>query len=236
MGPADTADTIKAAATIISAKVPVYATVLVTGNKFFCLCGKDGCPATGGIGFDPQETVAAAALTMHGQVALPSRDAFVALVAPDPVAHASIGAAIAELSPTGSRDRAVLKSLMRQAAQGNRLTDDQVADLVVRLRRPSTRIMAWLASDGQMWQRDLWFDVTRRAPDAYVSTPANLAAWCAWRQGTTVLAEAALNRAAHVDPNNVMTQTISRLVQAHASPHDIAWPPPVEDLEAAGII
>ncbi len=159
-GPAGSVDTIKAAAVMIGASVPVHATMLVTGNTFFCLCEKPGCTATNGLVFDPRTTVAAADLTMHGYVALPSRDALLALVEPDPQAHDRIHAAINQLSPTRAVDRTVVTNLMRQAAQGVRLTDEQAADLAVRLCHPVALNTAWLATHAPNAMGNFCFEVT----------------------------------------------------------------------------
>ncbi len=98
--------------------------------------------------------------------------------------------------------------------------------------QPAGYPLRWGRADGRIWQRDLWLDLTRRVPQAYVTAPANLAAWCAWRLGNMVLAGAALNRAAQASPGDPMTQIITQLVQAVKPPHEITWPPSVDDLTA----
>lgn len=187
-------------------------------------CVWDGCEclATQGVPFDPQATVSAATLTAQGHVAATSRAAMVAELAADQAAQSLVLAAIDQ-----QRDHPqtfTVTDALQVAERGERLDDVQAAALVMGLRQSQAREQAWLATDNQPWQRQLWFDLTRRVPDSHAGPVATLAAWWAWRTGNEVLAFEALRRALDSDPHSGFTRTVGTLITAKIDPASLSWP------------
>lgn len=205
-GPRDAGPRVAAVADALAAHVPVTDVLLVADGSFFCL----RCPCSDSVGvpFDPASTVAAARATLAGKVALDSREQLMALVDPDLVEQVTVGAAIASLPAETDEPGPVLRYLMDLAADGQRLAAGDAARLVRLLRDLAVRDLAWQATGTLMWQRDLWLDVTRRAPVGFVAAPASLAAWCAWQRGEHALAVAALRRALAANPGYLMARLI----------------------------
>jgi hypothetical protein len=232
-GPPSVRDKITTMAGSTDVVVPVSAQLLVTGDQFFCVVQGCTCPARGGVPFDPTNTTFAADLTAQGVLALPSREHLLALVEPDPHAQTATLHAIAGLPAEFRPTVSLLNVLIGPAADGSRLTDEDAARLAVSLLHGPVAQAAWLATDSEAWQRDLWLDMTRRLPDSHVTLPANLAAWSAWRRGQHELARAALDRAEQADPGNSMSQLINRLVVEYVSASQIPWPIPPDSILAA---
>jgi hypothetical protein len=94
----------------------------------------------------------------------------------------------------------------------------------------------WTFVNDKPWQRDLWLDLTRRVPDACVTGPAGLAAWCARMRGEDALAAAAIRRVLTVDPTDAMTRVIDMAVQAHIPARAVveAWPPATTAIAGRG--
>ncbi|MDP9792602.1 hypothetical protein J2S43_001114 [Catenuloplanes nepalensis] len=180
--------------------------LLVADGRYYCLSPHCTCTARTGLPIDPAATAVAALATVDGLTALPSRDAVIAQVQPDPAAQTAISAAMSSPASADRPDRASLQSiqdlraLLDRAETGIRLSDGQVAGLAQALMLPPVRDLAWQATSGLMWQRNLWLDVTRRVPDQYVAAPAALAAWCCWLRGESTLARAAAQRAVAAYP------------------------------------
>jgi uncharacterized protein DUF4192 len=227
-GPPDLRPVVVDAADRLRVHVPVAEVLLVSGDRFFCLACQ--CPASGGVAFDPTSSIAAVESTVAGLVALPDRAALLAVVAPDPVAQAAVAALTARLPVDETGDAArVVRSLMEVATGGRRLSDGQVARMAVALRDRTARDVAWQATTGQGWQRDLWLDVTRRAPDADVTGPASLAAWCAWMRGEELVAATAAHRALAVTPADPLSRLVAMAVAAHIPADEVICPWPPDD-------
>ncbi|MFK3983090.1 DUF4192 domain-containing protein [Micromonospora sp. NPDC050397] len=223
-GPLSTSDAVAAIAADLTRHVPVAEAFLVTAGHYYCL----GCPcgASGGVVFDPTATATAARAAFHGIVALPGRSDLLALAKPDPVEQAAVGGEIAAIRSGGYPEPAKLAFYMDLAGDGVRLTAAQVAELGVLLRDKRLRARAWKATSGRMWQRDLWLDMTRRMPDAYVTGPGSLAAWCAWMRGEEAIAHAAVRRVLMVNPVDRLTLLIAAALDAHIPGFTVgAWPP-----------
>ncbi|GAB1690705.1 hypothetical protein KRM28CT15_25080 [Krasilnikovia sp. M28-CT-15] len=233
-GPPSVAGQVRAAADAFTGRLRLCAVLLLTGGELFCLgCS---CPDTAGRPFDPAATRTAAQATLAGMVALPSRAQLMALTDPDPGEQARTAAAIRALpAERGDDDGAVVRYLMGLAGDGQRLSSGRVARLVVLLRDLEVRDVAWRETGREMWQRDLWLDVTRRTPDGFLAAPAALAAWCAWLRGEEHLANAALARAQAADPGYGLAALIDRALRAHLPAELIAarWPLPGTDTRDA---
>ncbi|WP_432983130.1 DUF4192 domain-containing protein [Dactylosporangium sp. CA-233914] len=214
-GPVTAADDVAAIAEAVDRHVLVGAAGIVCGEAFYCLTPGCDCDAVTGVPFDPRSTAIAAAATLRGDVALPSRADLLALAEPDPAAQAGVAAAIARIPVGDQPTRAELDALLERAMLDQRLTDDGAARMAWLLQQVPLRDAAWNATSHQMWQRNLWLDLTRRVPDAYVSAPAALAAWCAWMRGETTLALASARRAATVNLNNPMLRIIVASIRAN---------------------
>jgi len=205
--------------------LPVHGLMQVTGHRCICLRQGCACAASTGVDIDPANTPVATRLAVAGRVALPSRQDLHGLVAPDPVGQAETETALATLPPGFDPGTGHIGSTLAQAEKGHRLTAEQTAQLAVALTQRDPQATAWQSTCGCMWQRDLWLDLTRRVPDRYVTGPANLAAWCAWRRGEHVLADTVLRRAQQVQPHDSLTVLIGSILNAHLPAHRIAWPP-----------
>jgi hypothetical protein len=207
--------------------LPVHGRLLVSDGRCYCLREGCGCLPEGGIAFDAHSTAYAAQAAVDGQVALPTREDVVTLAAPDSGAQHRVQAAIDQLPPWRM---CTLAELMGVAQRGGRLDDRQVAELAEMLRCGPDGHDAWQATGGSMWQRDLWLDVTRRVPDAYVARPAALAAWCAWRRGEETVAQAAIDRILDAGSFDLVAAITMLLLENHADPDRIPWPMPAGSL------
>ena len=227
-GPLTATGLTRTAAEAIAQTVPVLGVHFVSVGYRFCLTSGCGCPAAGGVLFDARETAVAAQSTVAGLVALPSRDALIALAAPDPAAQEAVAAEIRTLPPKGRPSKVALRDMLDQAALDVGLSDEQVARLLVMLPDRRVREAVWLAATSdRVWQRDLWLDITRRVPDDHAAAPAFLAAWCAWLRGEDPLAHAAARRALAADPAAQMPKVIIASIQTGMPARDLigAWPP-----------
>jgi hypothetical protein len=223
-GAPSASDKLTAIGEVADLLLPVHGLLLVTDRRCVCLIQGCTCTASTGIDIDPANTQAATRLAVAGRVALPSRQALHGLAAPDPVRQAETETALAAL-PTGFEPgTAYIDSALVHAEQRRRLTAEQTAQVAVALTHRDPQATAWRSCCGCMWQRDLWLDLTRRVPERYVTGPATLAAWCAWRRGEHVLAGIALQRARQVQPDDPLTRLVGQILGAHVPAHRIEWP------------
>lgn len=200
--------------------------LLVCEGRYYCL--GSGCPCTPeqGAVLDPDSSVIPAEMTLRGRAVLPSAQYLADMIAGDTDAQQRIAAALAALPELLPDPADVVSSSLAIARAGDRLTDQQVADLAVALTAADGRSAAWRATTDQQWQHELWRDLTRRVPDAYVTTPANLLAWNAWRRHESLLAWAALTRAATASPNNSLSVLIATILTTPLKPEKLPWPLP----------
>ena len=206
--------TLSAIGRILDLFLPLHALLLVIGNRCFCLVQDCTCPASSGMDVDPANIQVATQLAAAGMVALPSRQALQTLVAPDLIAQADMEIALAA-QPQTVAVAGVLADVLTQAKRGHRLSTAELAPFAVALANRDAQLAAWHAVWACMWQRDLWLDVTRRVPDRYVTGPATLAAWCAWRRGEHALAAVALEQATHGGPGDRLTRLVTSVVRTH---------------------
>ncbi|MEU7906391.1 DUF4192 domain-containing protein [Actinoplanes sp. NPDC049118] len=202
--------------------VAVVGGLWVSDGEYRCVWDGCDCVAAAGVAFDPRVTVSAATLIAQGHVAAPSRSAVLNELAADPGAHAEIRAAIEHLDACPGSF--TVADALRIAERGERLDTAQAAALAVLLLQPHAREQAWRATDGQPWQRQLWFDLTRRVPDSHLSAVATLAAWWAWRTGDEMLAREALRRAVDSGPPSAFTRIVAECVTARIDPGSLPWP------------
>lgn len=189
-------------------------------------CQQPNCCPPEGTPFDPAAREVTAQLTLAGLSAAPSRDQLAERVAPvtgparQAIEHATEHAEreLAEWLeglPVGQRteaiaergDRAVTAALAR-ATRGERLDDQELAQLSLLLMATTVRDAAWRAitsPEPHIW---LWTDVTKRAATELVAAPASLLGFAAWRSGNGALARLALERALAADPTYSMAQLL----------------------------
>jgi hypothetical protein len=227
-GPLTSSATVTAVADAVGRHVRVFDTCLLSGGYLYCLRSGCACDAVTGVAFDPKATAVAAHATVLGEVALPSRDALLALADADPVAQAAVQDALPRARTVQRPELVELDELLEKANFDQRLTDDEAARMALLLRRRPVRNAAWQRTDQLMWQRNLWLDLTRRVPEPYVAAPAALAAWCAWRRGEQTLALAAARRAAAADPTSTIIRIVVAAIQSRLRPTELipVWPLP----------
>jgi len=236
-GPLSATGAVTALVDAVDRHIHIRLTCFVSAGYYYCLNRGCTCEAATGVRFDPRATQTAAHATVMGEVALPSRSDLLALTEPDPDAQDRVRAAFHRARRIERPELVELDEFLERAMLDQRLTDDEAARLALLLRRRSVRQVAWLRTAGQMWQRNLWLDLTRRIPEPYVAAPAALAAWCCWRRGEGTLALAAARRSAAVDPENLITTIVVTAILSKLGPADLipVWPPaPEPDEDTAG--
>jgi hypothetical protein len=178
-------------------------------------CPPDGTPLAG------DSSVAAAAATYAGLVALSDRSDVTALLDPLPteqresleplIAHYENVAAGAILDGRSQQhQRSVKRGLFAAArdsdralfpGQGGAVRDEEVCRFAVALVEAPIRDAVWVATERrQLDGRPLWREIARRAPQPYDAAPLFLYGWVCWRDGSGMLAAVAAERALSSDP------------------------------------
>ncbi|MFI5497159.1 DUF4192 family protein [Actinoplanes sp. NPDC051859] len=230
-GPHHADEQVSEVAALVHRAVRVTVRLLVSDGWVTCVLPGCSCPLAEGQAFDANTSLVAATMTARGVVAMPSYRAILGLVEPNPQAQAAIERILADLPAGRAGPPDLLDTCLRHAAGGGVLTDRQAAQLGAALRHETTRKAAWRATDGEVWQRDLWLDLSRRMPDSHAGAPAALAAWSAWRGGNKKLAFAAADRARAADPDDHMTHLVARVLLSGIRARDVAWPSPPRDVD-----
>jgi hypothetical protein len=225
-GPLSDRDQLTEIADKLHTAVPVGHCLLVCDGRYYCLVA--GCPCTPADGavLDPDSSALPAEMTFRGLVALPPGQPVDDIIGADTDARRRTTAALAALPDPLPDPVDVVHRSIAIARNGHRLTDEQAAHLAVALTVTDGLIAAWRATTDQQWQHDLWRDLTRRIPDTYVTTPANLLAWNAWRRRESLLAWAALTTAASVSPDNTLSVLIATILTTPLKPEKLPWPLP----------
>ena len=105
---------------------------------------------------------------------------------------------------------------------GQTLDDPEAATLTVLLGMPAVRDAAIRLSTGDDWQTRMWTDLVRRAEPEFTPGPAVLLALAALQAGNGILADFAVRRALHADPDNRLAQLVLQLVQTGIDPYSTA--------------
>jgi hypothetical protein len=233
-GGAEIADSARAVAAALEQRgFPVMELLRVTGDRFFCLSCDECTPPEGRL-FEVTTSAAAAAATFAGMVARPDRAAVERLVRPigglaavamsQAVDRASTRLDEAPCRIQQSGKEAVEQGLSK-ARRGDRLDDDEVAFLSLVLQDAEVRDHAWRLTDREVWQLELWLDLTRRAEPALAAPLAALLAWCAWRQGDGAVAMVAAARAQRIDPAQRLAGFVVDLLDSASPPSTVKkWP------------
>jgi hypothetical protein len=144
--------------------------------------------------------------------------------APDPEHRSTPAAepvaAVKAMAQQAGQD-AVVQALDRYRHDGDTLTDDEAAWLILLLDHVSVRDFAFAHTTDASDDVRLWTDLTRRAEPGLVRAPASLLAFAAWRCGDGTLARLALDRALADDPTYRVAQLLSELLDSGISP--AAW-------------
>jgi hypothetical protein len=185
------------------------------------MCEDAACCSPGGQPLAGDSSLAAAAATYAGLVALPSRSDLTAVLDPLPIeqredlepliAHYENTAAAAILDGQSQRhERSVKRALFAAARDSDRalfpgrcgsVRDEEVCRFAVALIETSVRDAVWLAIERrQLDGRSLWREIARRAPQPYDVAPLFLYGWVSWRDGNGTLAAVAAERALASDP------------------------------------
>jgi hypothetical protein len=211
------------------------------GRYWSLMCPSATCCPPEGRPYDPTTSAAAATATLAGLVALPDRDAVVrTLDGPD-------GPALQAMEEAGDRanlrvlrlvaDRNVaeavteaglvaLDAAVDRYAAGKRLTDDEVAWLVVLLHVLAFRDQAWLRIDrdgrkGRRVHTQLWTDLVRRSEPHLVAPMAMLLAYVTWRAGDGLRASIAVDRALDADPGYSGARLMAEILDRAIPPSEL---------------
>ncbi|MGS2619297.1 DUF4192 domain-containing protein [Micromonospora sp. LZ34] len=222
-----------------AAAIDVFDALRVTGRRYYSyLCQNPDCCPIDGRPFDPDRSD----LTLHaivaGHTALPDRQALVATIAPiggparAAVTRATYRARARRRALTADGRDALIRAgedIVRKTfaryADGQVLTDDELAWLTVLLPITAIRDAAWRATDSQPWHVAMWSDITRRAQPGLAAPPASLLAFAAWRSGAGALAGVAVDRALQADPTYSLAQLIDRALREGLPPSVLdGWP------------
>lgn len=204
----------------------------VSASRIFNLtCNNPACCPAQGTPFDPTTSLVAVQATAAGQVALPTRAALAARIAPvtgtaqDSMRRATSGAAtrLKALATTGSTavyeaGAHALHDALRQHDSGRRIADNDLAWLTLLLTRTAVRDLAIDLTEPHEQHVTFWVDVTRRADQRLVPAPATLLALTAWRCGSGPLALMAAERALQVDPAYQLAGLLLQALQAGMPP------------------
>jgi hypothetical protein len=208
------------------------------GRWWSYFCQEPTCCPPDGVPFDPTGSLIAAQATYGGKVALPSRQALVAQVAPvEGEAREAMVRATARARAAHDRllvddqrgERAVRRAgrlAVRDAEKryraGRRLTDDEVAWLGVLLTDPDVHEYTLGRVGDEEWRLSLWTNVLRRVEPGCVPAVGCVLGYLAWRAGQGALARVAVDRALHADPLHRMSGLLDEVLGLGIGPHAIA--------------
>jgi hypothetical protein len=237
-GPPATVDPVvrRALAVFHAFRVRVLEAVRVHDGRWWSyFCSDAGCCPSEGTPFDTATSVIAAEATYRGQVALPSRQALVALVAPvEGEARAAMTAATARagsrldslIADDAHESRAIRRAgrlAVREAEKrcraGRALTDDEVAWLGVLLLDPDVHEYTLGRLGDEEWRLALWTDVLRRVEPTYVAAVGCVLSYLAWRAGQGALARVAVDRALRAEPQHRMAGLLDEVLGMGIGPH-----------------
>jgi hypothetical protein len=240
-GPPATVDPVvrRALAVFDAFRVRVLEALRVHDGRWWSyFCAEPGCCPADGTPFDTATSLIAAEATYRGQVALPSRQALVAQVAPiDGEPRAAMLAATERarstldglLTDEAHSARAIRRAgrlAVREAEKryrsGRALTDDEVAWLGVLLLEPDVHEYTLGRIGDEEWRLALWTDVLRRVEPIYVPAVGCVLSYLAWRAGQGALARVAVDRALRVEPQHRMAALLDEVLGMGIGPHALS--------------
>ncbi|MET7396308.1 DUF4192 domain-containing protein [Dactylosporangium sp. NPDC005572] len=244
-GPAERVEPTAAVLTtaLRAASMEVRDVLRVADGHYYCLCGEPDCAADG-VPYDPADSTVPAEAAYLGLAPLPDRATLEHLITPatgperDRMQAATTaalrrltdmladgGVSTADGRRPSSPENVVragitaVQQVYETAARGGTLSDAEVAWLTAVLMVPEVRDHAWIACDGRDEHRRLWIDVTRRATLRASAAPACLLAVTAYLAGDGALANIAVDRSLHADPDYRLAQLLGHALRAGVPPH-----------------
>jgi hypothetical protein len=208
------------------AGLDVVTVLRADGRCWFPLDGPTGPPRPEGRPYDIASHPFAAQAVYDGAVTHRDRSALVASVAALPAAVAGVAEGLpAALARLPDLERAaeggwVVETVHDVVRGERRLSDDEVARLVVAITDVGLRDAAWLQMERTNAARHvaLWTDVLRRTPEELVAAPACLLAFAAWLAGHGALAWCAIDRCLAAEPDYSLAECISLALDQAISP------------------
>jgi Domain of unknown function (DUF4192) len=227
------------------------------GRYWSYVCDDPECCPVEGTPFDVAGHPAARALASAGGRVLADRDELAATLT---AAGGQLGAAmrrataqaraqvvrcVARLDRAGmrvspSRLTAALGPLavadaVRRYREGEEVSNERAAWLIVALREVRVRDDAWARMDPEHRAAHLrlWTHLTRLARPGYVAAPAALLAFVAWQDGNGALANVALDRALADNPKYSMARLLREALDSGAPPSLARVPMTPEEVAAA---
>ncbi|MEV6845313.1 DUF4192 family protein [Actinoplanes sp. NPDC051411] len=240
-GPPATVDPVvrRALAVFDAFRVRVLEALRVHDGRWWSyFCAEPGCCPAEGTPFDTATSVIAAEATYRGQVALPSRQALVALVAPvegqpraamlaaTERARSALDGLLTDDAHSARAIRRAGRLAVREAEKryraGRALTDDEVAWLGVLLLEPDVHEYTLGRIGDEEWRLALWTDVLRRVQPLYVPAVGCVLSYLAWRAGQGALARVAVDRALRVEPQHRMAALLDEVLGMGIGPHALS--------------
>lgn len=218
------------AAALKAATIDIHCLLRFDEGRYWRLDGEGG----DGIVYDPATSAIAVQAVVSGLAPFASRAALEESIAPitgpehDRLAAAAVLArerldamvqddSIALADIVAGAISAVRQAL-ESAAQSQTLSDEALMWLIYLLRLPQVRDYAWHIGDGKRHQRQLWAELTRRAPAPLAPAPAFLLAVNAYLAGDGLLAGVAVDRALDQDPDYWPARLLNEALAAGMHP------------------
>lgn len=209
----------------LGARIRVVDCLRVHDGRWWVAFGRrTGVPGWG-VPFDATSHPFRAQAVLEGLVTLGSRDELVAGLAPDVAAIAEVEAALGAAAELGeSQLDAVIDAGL---AEGRVSATDQLAALLVSLRKARLRDRAWtriVPGRGADHVR-LWTWVLRRTPGIHAADVGAILAFAAWRQGQGALAWCALDRCLEANPDHSLGRLVASVLEQALPPSAVPLDP-----------
>lgn len=213
-----------------AARIQVIDALRTDGARWYPLLGGDARSREEGVPYDISGHPFVARAVLAGRVTRGSRAEVEALLAQEPARAAEVEALVDDGPVPGPGWVGDL--VARHVGARTSPDDGEVARLLPALAVGERRDEAVTGLDRVSAQRhvDLWLDVLRRTPTAYVAPVAALLGLAAWQLGDGALAWCAVDRCAEVDPDHPLMLFLASAL-THALPPS-AWTPG-EELSAS---
>ena len=206
------------------ADIGVVEVLRADGERWYPMLGGDRRVREGGVRYDISAHPFAAQAVVDGRVTHASRDELAALLDSDPDGAAAMADAVATLPEPDADGEAewVDRVVRTHTGAGSVPPDPEAARLLRALADSRLRDTAWASLTRATAQAhvDLWLDLLRRTPAAYVPPVASLLGLAAWQNGHGALAWCAVDRCAQVDPDYPLIAYLGSAL-THAVPPDV---------------
>ena len=226
------------AADAARARCEVVTMLRADGHRWFDLATADGRSrdwgdagqAAGGTGYDLRNHRFVAESVYHGAVTHPTREALAASLDMDPAAAAAVGACLAgarttrpTAGPGPGEERWAVEVTGEGVREGRRLSDEEVARLVLALQDLPVRDALWceIGQEEAAAQVAFWADLLPRVPEELAAPPAALLAFASWLAGQGALAWCAVDRSRRADPDYRLADYVAAALERAVPPS--AW-------------